>query len=190
MSPLTVLIGANASGKSNLIEALRLLSWIAQGNKLGSIRYKLREDDSPIRGVVGDLFRRRKRIFRLSCGTTCPDWDNYAIGVERTDEDELRIAEEALAGSAQRVPLFETVAADKATGLVWAACNNFAPGGKKPEIPCNDQEPVLIQLQSPARFSPRHKKSRKTILDVSGKSGNLIFRFHRKNVGESYAHRL
>ena len=28
-------IGANASGKSNAVEALRLLSWLAQGNKLG-----------------------------------------------------------------------------------------------------------------------------------------------------------
>lgn len=30
LAPLTVLIGANASGKSNAIEALRLLSWIAR----------------------------------------------------------------------------------------------------------------------------------------------------------------
>lgn len=190
LSPLTVLIGANASGKSNLMEALRLLSWIAQGNKLGSIRYRLREDGSPIRGVVGDLFRRRKRIFRLSCGTTCPDWDNYAIGIERTDEDELRIADEALAGSAQRVPLFRTVNVDKATDLVWAAYNNFAPGGKKPEIPCNDQEPVLIQLQSPARFGPRHKKSRKTILDVSGKYqgwlSNILFLDPRPSAMRAY----
>ena len=35
LAPLTVLIGANASGKSNAVEALRLLSWLAQGNKLG-----------------------------------------------------------------------------------------------------------------------------------------------------------
>ena len=34
LGPLTVLIGANAAGKSNAIEALRLLSWLAQGQKL------------------------------------------------------------------------------------------------------------------------------------------------------------
>ena len=28
--PLTLLIGANASGKSNAIEGLRLLSWLAE----------------------------------------------------------------------------------------------------------------------------------------------------------------
>lgn len=39
LAPLTVLIGANASGKSNAIEALRLLSWIAEGKRLGAIRH-------------------------------------------------------------------------------------------------------------------------------------------------------
>jgi predicted ATPase len=33
------LIGANAAGKSNAIAALRLLSWLAQGQKLSSIQY-------------------------------------------------------------------------------------------------------------------------------------------------------
>ena len=34
LAPLTLLIGANASGKSNLIEAIRLLSWLARGQRL------------------------------------------------------------------------------------------------------------------------------------------------------------
>ncbi|MFM2329460.1 MAG: hypothetical protein RLZZ494_1563, partial [Pseudomonadota bacterium] len=34
LGALTVMIGANAAGKSNAIEALRLLSWLAQGHKL------------------------------------------------------------------------------------------------------------------------------------------------------------
>jgi AAA15 family ATPase/GTPase len=37
LAKLTVLIGANASGKSNLIEALRLLGRIAQGERLSFI---------------------------------------------------------------------------------------------------------------------------------------------------------
>ena len=31
LAPLTLLIGANASGKSNAIEAIQLLSWLASG---------------------------------------------------------------------------------------------------------------------------------------------------------------
>ena len=39
LAPLTMLAGANASGKSNLVEALRLFSWIVQGtNLLGDSR--------------------------------------------------------------------------------------------------------------------------------------------------------
>ncbi|MFQ3612438.1 MAG: AAA family ATPase, partial [Cyanobacteriota bacterium] len=34
LGPLTILIGANASGKSNALEGLRFLSWLAQGQKL------------------------------------------------------------------------------------------------------------------------------------------------------------
>jgi AAA15 family ATPase/GTPase len=41
LGSLTVLIGANAAGKSNAIEGLRFLSWLAQGQKLSSIQYAL-----------------------------------------------------------------------------------------------------------------------------------------------------
>ena len=58
LAPLTVLIGANASGKSNAIEALRLLSWIAEGKRLSTIRNDLLEKESTIRGNVGDLAYR------------------------------------------------------------------------------------------------------------------------------------
>ena len=50
LAPLTVLIGANASGKSNAIEALRLLSWIAEGKRRGTIRHDLLEKERAIRG--------------------------------------------------------------------------------------------------------------------------------------------
>ena len=49
LAPLTALVGANASGKSNAIEAMRLLSWMAAGDRLGSIRHALQED----RGIRG-----------------------------------------------------------------------------------------------------------------------------------------
>ena len=58
LAPLTVLIGANASGKSNAIEGLRLLSWIAEGKRLGTIRRDLLEKERAIRGNVGDLAYR------------------------------------------------------------------------------------------------------------------------------------
>ena len=58
LAPLTVLIGANASGKSNAIEALRLLSWIAEGKRRGTIRHDLLEKERAIPG--GN--RRHERV--------------------------------------------------------------------------------------------------------------------------------
>lgn len=36
-TPLTFFVGANASGKSNALEALRLLNWLAGGMRLKDI---------------------------------------------------------------------------------------------------------------------------------------------------------
>lgn len=180
LGPLTVLIGANASGKSNAIEALRVLSWIAQGNRLGSIRYAVQEEDREIRGTVRDLGFKQSPCFSLSCRTTQPEWDRYSIKLERRDDDELHIAEEQLFGSSAGVPLFKIVAAEKTGGAVRVAYNNFARGGKKPQVACSDQMAVLVQLQSPARFSAGHKKAQKTIPDLATRyqlllSRNVVF---------------
>ncbi|UIJ36875.1 AAA family ATPase [Desulfobaculum bizertense] len=63
LSHLTLLIGANASGKSNLIEALRFMNWLAQGKTLKEIDYQMRDDISPIRGDLKDLPHRGAQSF-------------------------------------------------------------------------------------------------------------------------------
>src|SRR3954466_5514750 len=55
LAPLTLLIGANASGKSNAIEAIQLLAWLASGRRLGDLPSALREQEIPIRGASRDL---------------------------------------------------------------------------------------------------------------------------------------
>jgi len=164
LSPLTVLIGANASGKSNAIEALRLLSWIAQGNKLGSIRYAIQEADRAIRGKVSDLGYRGGSEFSLSCQADLPGWDRFSITLERRPDDDLHIRDERLTGPESHVPLYEVVAPSQAAGSdIRVAYNNFARGRKKPQVTCNDQMAVLVQLQSSARFEGGHKDAQHTI---------------------------
>ena len=166
LAPLTVLIGANASGKSNAIEALRLLSWIAQGNRLGAIRYAVQEEDRTIRGMVSDLGFNGRRVFSLSCRTTHPTWDLYSIKLRR-HENELHISNEWLIGSGECVPLFEIVTSQDTGGDVWVAYNNFARGGKKPQVRCTDQMAVLVQLQSSAPFARGQTTARRVIPDVT-----------------------
>jgi len=167
LAPLTVLVGANASGKSNAVEALRLLSWLAQGNKLGSIRYAVQEGDQAIRGTVKDLGHRDRRTFSLSCVTTHPQWDRYSITLERRDDDELHISDERLTGPTTRVPLFEIVSSQETGGDVRVAYNNFARGGRKPQVTCMDQMAVLVQLQSSARFEHGQRTAQKVIPEVT-----------------------
>lgn len=167
LGPLTVLVGANASGKSNAVEALRLLSWLAQGNKLGSIRYAVQEGDQSIRGTVKDLGRRKSRAFSLSCATTHPQWNNYSITLKRLDDEELHITKEQLTGPDERVPLFQIVSSQETGGDVRVAYNNFARGGKKPQVTCIDQMAVLVQLESSARFEHGQKTAQRMIPEVT-----------------------
>ena len=165
LAPLTALVGANASGKSNAIEALRLLSWIAAGNRLGSIPHALQEDRS-IRGNVSDLACRGERDFSLSCRTAMFDWNRYSITLEVRDDGDLHIKNERLTGTGitSGAPLFEVATPSSgALGDMWVAYNNFARGGKKPQIRCSDQTAVLCQLMTSARFYGSHKKAQQVI---------------------------
>lgn len=189
LAPLTVLIGANASGKSNAIEALRLLSWIAEGKRLGAIRHDLLEEERAIRGNVCDLAYRGAldsppsdpehaplvesgqaaghllslgyggvRAFSFSCRTTDAHWHDYSITLEAREGDELHISDERLGGGGLRsfAPLFEVVTPSKgALGDMYVAYNNFARGGRKPQIVCSDQTAVLCGTCSTFPVSTR-----------------------------------
>ena len=179
LAPLTVLIGANASGKSNAVEALRLLSWLAQGNRLGSIRYAVQEGDQALRGTVRDLVHRNRGEFSLSCVTTHPKWENYSIKLQIQDDDDLHITDERLIGAHQNVPLFEVVYSHETGGDIWVAYNNFARGGRKPQVVCIDQMAVLVQLQSSARFGGGQRTAQRVIPEVTkqyqGWLSNIVF---------------
>ncbi len=164
LAPLTVLIGANAAGKSNAVEALRLLSWIAGGNRLASVSHALQEREHAIRGNVRDLGFRPERAFSLACRTVSSDWDEYSIRLEVRAHDELHIADERLTGPASVAPLFEVVTPSQgALGDMFVAYNNFARGGRKPQLACSDQVAVLCQLMSSARFHGGHKRAQREI---------------------------
>ena len=177
LAPLTVLIGANASGKTNAIEALRLLSWVADGNKLGLIRNTIQNRYNTVRGAVVDLGHSDRSGFILSCKTTHPRWNCYRIGLERRDDDELHIFEEKLSGQSERAPLYEVVTSHKTGGSMSVAYNNFARRGRKPQVTCDDQMAALVQLQSSARFEAGHRKAQKTIPRVASQYRDLFSRF-------------
>ena len=66
LAPLTLLIGANASGKSNAIEAMQLLAWLALGRSPADLLYAVRERELSLRGGFGDI-ASPDREMKLGC---------------------------------------------------------------------------------------------------------------------------
>jgi predicted ATPase len=159
LAPLTLMIGANASGKSNAIEGVRCLSWLAEGRRLSEITSAVQEADQLIRGTVENLTHNDKPTFALGCRTDDADWSEYLIEI-RVDEDGLRVVDEGITGPASSIPLFNVhAAAGEFSHSIEVQYNNFSRGGKKPRIPATDEQSVLSQLTTPARFGAGHNKA-------------------------------
>ncbi|MFG5411180.1 ATP-binding protein [Piscinibacter sakaiensis] len=159
LGALTVLIGANAAGKSNAIEALRFLSWLAQGQKLGAISYAVNTADKVVRGRISDLCRAGSNNFTLRCSINETRYCNLKISIGIRD-DELHVVAERMSGLGDTVPLYDLDQPSKGVGTdARVAYNNFAKGGNKPHLTVSDQLAVFTQLDSPASFQPTHKHS-------------------------------
>ncbi len=87
MGPLTVIVGANASGKSNLRDAFRFLHGIGRGYTLGEIiggKYGAGQREwAPIRGAADEIIRFGRPAFMLQ--VEAPGI-HYSIRVARSEE--------------------------------------------------------------------------------------------------------
>jgi predicted ATPase len=161
LAPLTLMIGANASGKSNALEAFRFLSWLSQGQKLSVLKHMVDDSEKLLRGQLTDLGYLDSQEFTLGCKTDDKDWSEFSISI-CTRENELHISKEQITGKRSTVPLYQVKQA--ATGLnsdVLVAYNNFSSGQHKPTVTCTDQISILNQLETPAAFS--NKRAQKEI---------------------------
>ncbi len=175
LSPLTLLVGANASGKSNAIEAIRILAWLARGRRLDAITTSVQESDAGVRGRVQDLLYDKADRFETGCMVGNMDgWDRLRLCIGVADEA-LRIVDETIERSDGKFPLYRV--ADSAIGLshdLRVEYNNFARGGKKPKVVCSDQFAVFTRLESSARFEAGHKKAQVTIPRITGRYRELL----------------
>jgi len=179
LGSLTVLIGANASGKSNAIEGLRFLSWLAQGQKLSSIQYETNNGDRIIRGRTSDLCHRGESSFSIGCRLDATPWNNLSITLTVRD-GELHISHEKITETPAKTPLYELAEPSQGFGTdVSVAYNNFNRGQNKPRITCSDQMAIFVQLDSPASFAKQYTKSQKEIPGIIQEYqrvlGNILF---------------
>jgi predicted ATPase len=168
LAPLTLLVGANASGKSNALEAIRFLSWLSQGRRLDDVLRIVQEEDITIRGTLDTLGYHASDIFALGCSlTSTGEWRHFDVKMKVDDRD-VYILDERITSDESTVPLYEvTSEASQYSGEVQVAYNNFARGGVKPRIPCTNRRAIFTQLEAPSRF--KQKQSQEVIPSVTEK---------------------
>jgi predicted ATPase len=174
LAPLSLLIGANASGKSNAIEGIRFLSWLAEGRRLDDLMSEVQSEDQRLRGTIQNLSYEGKNTFGFRCTTDIKYGDEFVIEIHVSEEG-MNILAESVSYPGSTVPLYNIVEPGHAfSHEVQVQYNNFARGGKKPRIPCSDQQAVFTQLQTPARFAGGHEKAQKVVPSVVGQYRKLL----------------
>lgn len=172
LSSLTLLIGSNASGKSNALEALQLMSWMASGQRLWSVGGAAKERKLALRGAITDLTWNGENSADGSIGLGCRLGEDqqghpllYSVELEPM-QDTLRIVDEKLEDpkASGTLPLYRVVEPARTHGReMIVEYNNFSRGKNKPQITCVDEQPVFMQLETPARFGATHERSREII---------------------------
>ena len=163
LSPLTILIGANSSGKNNAIEVLKLLSWIAQGNTLSSIASMVQERNHEIRGLVGELGFRGKCSFEFSCTGSNASWSQYKIRLGTTMDGQLFVDEEELRSASESFPIFRATPLLNNFDQMKLEYNSYGDQGVNVSTISTNQMLAIVQFDNPALIEREYKTAREKI---------------------------
>lgn len=157
VGPFTILVGANASGKSNIRDAFRFLGGIGRGYTLTEIFGGKREAGwQPIRGAMNEIIRFGQKAFSIEVGLRLSNGDaSYLIEIGSGEKrpGELRVAKEELKLEAE--PIY--TAHDDGTNLkVSGAWNSTGEGS------FDLGQPALTQLIG---FFRREQALRDTMME-------------------------
>lgn len=145
LASLTVLIGANASGKSNAVDALRFLSWLAQGGQLSQLQYEASQGGVSLRGGVADIPFHGTDTFSLGCEIDRAQWNRLELEMSLR-QGELHVTQERVE------PLYKVAKQSHGQDTeITVDCGMFALA----HIRCMDQRAIFTQLTSPALFDGR-----------------------------------
>ena len=163
LSPLSLLVGANAAGKTNCIEALRFLSRLAHGQRIDDILDDVRQNDLAIRGRVTDMvYDRRKDASEpwvaFSIQLAPPEaWPCWATFIElrpspegsQVYQDQVRrgwLKDDAILYTAQ-------FTGDPKRHEIQVEYDDFQGTTPRPTLACSNRQGVFTQLDIPSRFS-------------------------------------
>ncbi len=169
LAAMTFLIGPNASGKSNALEAIRILSWLAKGRRLDDIQRTIQEGDAFLRGQARDLFGNINQNLIVGCHIEgIPEgWCDLQVEIGLFS-DQLIIAGESVSKPSENLPLYKVEGrASPHTDELSVMYNNFKRGKNKPHIPCSNRQAIFYQLETPSRFDKNHEESQRIIPAVT-----------------------
>jgi predicted ATPase len=167
LGALTILIGANAAGKSNVIEGLRFLSWLAQGQKLSSIQYVVNSADRVVRGRVDDLFQHGESSFTVGCRLDSTEWDRLEITISLHNGEMFVKYERIVQSTGKKVTLYEIDESFPAERTdIRLSYNPFKRTRYWPFAICSDRMAMFVQIDSPTLFETSEIVSRRIISET------------------------
>ena len=168
--PFTLLIGPNGSGKTNLIEAIELLSFIARGQPLYEIADVGRtETGLQIRGGLQACGLMGRNTFMLGFsararfdGASKPL--NYGIYIDTKPHPQILYEELKV----DKRAIYETLpkASGSASRDLMVKYDNFARGGRKPQTAASSERSVLSQYREIAQKNLKIKECNRLVQAV------------------------
>lgn len=175
IGPFTVIIGANASGKSNLRDALRFLHGVGRGYTLAEIMGgKLgrggQVEWDPLRGGAGEMIRFGQASFSLSIAAGPGE---YSIEVARNGaQGDFEVIREWFAGTGSpRTPIFTTDLRnggasehDRGEGMAICLADHGMPACGDSKVEARRNQPALSQIVDHDEVTGVHRGAAKTML--------------------------
>ncbi len=181
VGPFTILVGANASGKSNIRDAFRFLSGIGRGYTLAEIFGGKREAGwSPIRGAMNELVRFGQEAFSVEVEMSVESGLASArfmidVGSDVRNPSLFRLITEKLEVIYQHGSQYNVYQPSRNPHIKDPAYLEIQPYVEDKEehgllrpFRARPDQPVLIQLGEHDRFGPDHKNHylRKQVIDT------------------------
>ncbi len=166
LAPITVLIGANASGKSNLIEAIKLLSWIAQGQKLSMIQSAIQTGAHGVRGKLEDIIYQGGDTLTLGATTSAAQWNELSLCLH-IRANALHVIEEHIKTSGEAYLYTATPAPPEARPSLEVHYHPPSAPDASARFTCADQSAVFTQISNTAALSVQDEEARGPLLQCT-----------------------
>jgi len=169
LATLTFFIGPNASGKSNALEAIRILSLLSRGIRLDDIERGIHGTEALFRGDPESLFRDTGVGFEIRCQFDGIEWDWNRLSLQvGLISDHLVVTDEFVWKESESLPLYrlDGLPFNKCIDEITSVQYNTFKNKSSSRIPCSNRQAIFFQLETPARFNKDDMKSQCIIPSV------------------------